>query len=203
MYWEQQILLVGETACDSGQIEWKGKHLTTHNNQPVSNKHRSSTSSSQPTTIRPSTVSRLLALMNQNTNLILNLSMAKLSHTRQLQRTSHTSKVLRLASTASPTSSYLDRSPMYWQQMIWRNQATWEHNYNTSGAAAAYNPSGRLLCISIFNQQCGCQVAANWPPDQSTPYNYSHQPYPHSNHCCSQYVSLQTKLSQKSNSRPV
>ena len=112
MYWEQLISLVGETACNSDQREWRGKCLTTHNNQPVSSRQLSSPSSSQPTTIRPSTVSQLLTLMNQNTQLTLrNPSLAKLCHTGQLQKASNTNRVLRTASTARPTSSYLTRSP--------------------------------------------------------------------------------------------
>ena len=111
MYWEQLISLVGETVCDSDQREWRGKCLTTHNNQPVSDRQLSSPSSTQPTTIRPSTVSRLLTLMNHNTQLTLrNSSIAKLRHTRQLQKASNTNRVLRTASTASPASSHLTHS---------------------------------------------------------------------------------------------
>ena len=50
--------------------------------------------------------------MNHNTQLALqNSSIAKLRHTRLLQKASNTNRVLRTASTASPTSSYLTRSP--------------------------------------------------------------------------------------------
>ena len=145
--------------------------------------------------------------MNHNTQLTLqNSSIAKLRHTRLLQKASNTNRVLRTASTASPTSSYLTRSPNRtgYSDVVTADdmEKIKPHENTTTTPQELQQRTERADDYSALASSTN-NAAVNSPPAQSTPYNFRLQTSPHRTHCCSQYVSLQTKPAQKSNNRPV